>query len=67
MIPKLKVLFIDGPIRGEKYLLEPSLDGGKSEFIIGNLGSDIVIPGIEGKAVISFKVNHGWVLYLDSK
>jgi len=64
MIPKIKILFIEGSCKGEKYLLEPSLDGGKSEFIIGHVGSDIEIPDIEGSAVISFKVTHGWVLYI---
>lgn len=36
MIPKLKIIFIDGINKGEKFLLEPSLDGaGKSDFFIG--------------------------------
>ncbi|CDW89648.1 UNKNOWN [Stylonychia lemnae] len=57
----------DGFNRGEKYLLEPSLEGGKSEFTLGSSNSDITVPGIEDKAVIQFKSSTGWVLYLLGK
>ena len=68
MIPKLKILFITGVNKGEKFLLEPSLEGnGKKDFFIGQQNCDITIPGIDVKAVISFKQEHGWVLQILGK
>ena len=68
MIPKLKVLFITGINKGEKFLLEPSLEGsGKNDFYIGPQNSDITIPGHDVKAVISFRQEHGWVLQVLGK
>jgi hypothetical protein len=45
MIPKLKLLFINGPLKGQKYLLEPSQEeNGKTEFTIGSDNTcDIII------------------------
>ncbi len=67
MIPKLKVLFITGINKGQKFLLEPSIEmgsGGKSDFYIGPQNCDITIPNHDVKAVISFKSQHGWILQI---
>ena len=71
MIPKVKLLFLSGPNKGQKYLLEPSLDlagggkAGKQDFYIGSSSqSDICIPNVDLRAVISFRANHGWVMQM---
>ena len=66
MIPKVKFLFITGPNKGKKFMLEPSMEmeqgKGKQEFSLGGSNCDIEIPGLEGRAEISFKQNMGWTL-----
>ena len=70
MIPKVKLLFISGPNKGQKYLLEPSLDlasgkSGKQDFYIGaSSQNDICIPNVDIRAVISFRASHGWVMQM---
>jgi len=70
MIPKVKLLFISGPNKGQKYLLEPSLDlqsgkGGKQDFYISSsIQSDICVPNVDIRAVISFRPTHGWILQM---
>ena len=59
MIPKVKCLFISGPNKGKKFMLEPSMElepgKGKQEFTIGSNNCDILIPGLDCQAVISFR------------
>jgi hypothetical protein len=54
MIPKVKLLFVSGPLKTQKFLFEPSMEiepgKGKQEFTIGGSNCDITIPGLEGKA-----------------
>lgn len=65
MIPKVKILFISGPNKGQKFLLEPSIElsgKGKQDFYIGSNNCDISIPSIDVRAVISFRPSQGWIL-----
>lgn len=75
MVPKLKILFLKGSIKGQKYLLELSVldNEGKSKFLIGDGTDDecdiFVNEGKENKVMISFREDCGWILTLsiDSK
>jgi hypothetical protein len=62
------VLFVNGPAKGEKFRLEPSLENkGKSGFTIGRNNCDINISNNEEiSALICFKFNYGWTLSLNS-
>lgn len=75
MIPKVKLLFLTGPLKGQKFLLEPSLANSdtlnqqsKQDFFISSASqADICLPNLDStRAVISFRPTYGWVFQVIS-
>ena len=73
MIPKVKLLFLSGPLKGQKFLLEPSIiedsqatniGQGKRDFYLSSSStSDICLPTLDNstRGLFSFRVAYGWI------